>query len=126
MFFLKDRLEKWRQQGGRFEADKHNLQEEIARCESRAAKLDLQRVALEGDIQRLQMILQEKDNLLRNIQERLDGQSRSSMQLEDRYNFIKDRTRIQTYTLKNLKTVRPNEIVNVKLFSKSVFRLQNV
>lgn len=96
MFFLKDRLEKWRQQGGRFEADKHNLQEEIARCESRAAKLDLQRVALEGDIQRLQMILQEKDNLLRNIQERLDGQSRSSMQLEDRYNFINDRTRIQT------------------------------
>lgn len=61
------------------------MQEELARCDGRASKLDLQRVALEGDIQRLQMALQEKDNHLRNLQERLDNQSRSSTQLEDRY-----------------------------------------
>lgn len=78
-------MEKCRQNGARLESDKRHLQEELARCESRAAKLDLQRVALEGDIQRLQMVLQEKDNQLRNIQERLDGQSRASMQLEDRW-----------------------------------------
>lgn len=46
--------------------------------------MDLQRVALEGDIQRLQMALQEKDCNIRNLQERLDNQCRSSAQLEDR------------------------------------------
>lgn len=68
----------------RLESEKRHLQEELARCDGRASKLDLQRVALEGDIQRLQMALQEKDNHLRNLQERLDNQSRSSTQLEDR------------------------------------------
>lgn len=41
-------------------------------------------MTLEGDIQRLQMALQERENNARNIQERLDNQTRSSSQLEDR------------------------------------------
>lgn len=41
-------------------------------------------MTLEGDIQRLQMALQEKENQARNIQERLENQTRSSSQLEDR------------------------------------------
>lgn len=60
------------------------MQDELARCEGRASKLDLQRIALEGDIQRLQMALQEKDNQIRNYQERVDNQTRSSAQIEDR------------------------------------------
>lgn len=59
--------------------------DEIARFEGRSNKLDLQRIALEGDIQRLQMTLQEKENSLRNYHERLENQQRSSGQIEDRY-----------------------------------------
>lgn len=60
------------------------MQDELTRSENRASKLDLQRIALEGDIQRLQMVLQEKENHLRNCQERLESQSKTSAQLEER------------------------------------------
>jgi len=46
----------------RLENEKRNLQEELGRNESRATKLELQRLSLEGDLQRLQMILQERDS----------------------------------------------------------------
>lgn len=75
----------------RLESEKRHLQEELNRAEGRASKLDLQRIALEGDIQRLQMVLQEKENHLRNCQERLDNQSRSMAQIEDRFvNIIRN------------------------------------
>lgn len=51
-----------RQAVSRLENEKRNLQEEFGRNESRATKLELQRLSLEGDLQRLQMILQEKDS----------------------------------------------------------------
>ena len=51
-----------RQAISRLESEKRNLQEELGRNESRATKLELQRLSLEGDLQRLQMILQEKDS----------------------------------------------------------------
>lgn len=79
-----ERLEKCRQSVARLEAEKRHLQEELSRSEGRASKLDLQRVALEGDIQRLQMAMQEKDCQLRNIQERWENASKSATQLEDR------------------------------------------
>lgn len=41
--------------------DKRTLQEEVSRSETRATKLELQRMSLDGDLQRLQMMLQEKD-----------------------------------------------------------------
>lgn len=68
----------------KLENEKRHLIDEIARYEGRNNKLDLQRIALEGDIQRLQMTLQEKENQFRNCQERLEDQQRSSAQLEDR------------------------------------------
>jgi rootletin len=37
------------------------LQDELARSESRGTKLELQRMSMEGDIQRLQMMIQEKE-----------------------------------------------------------------
>lgn len=79
-----ERLEKCRQSVARLESEKRHLQDELARAESRGSKLDLQRVALEGDIQRLTMALQEKDCALRNIQERWEQANKSSAQLEDR------------------------------------------
>lgn len=84
IFQFKDRLEKSRQEQARLDSDKRHLQEDFSRVENRASKLDLQRIALEGDIQRLQMAMQDKDSTIRNFQERLDVQSRSSAQLEDR------------------------------------------
>ena len=48
----------------RLENEKRCLQEELGRTESRSTKLELQRMSLEGDLQRLQMILQEKDGSL--------------------------------------------------------------
>lgn len=79
-----DRLEKCKQAVSRLEGEKRHFQEDLARCEGRASKLDLQRVALEGDIQRLTMALQERENHLKILQERFDNQGRSSTQLEDR------------------------------------------
>lgn len=48
----------------RSESEKRNLQEELARTDSRSTKLELQRMSTEGDLQRLQMMLQEKDNTI--------------------------------------------------------------
>lgn len=45
----------------RVEAEKRSLEEGLNRADNRATKLELQRVSMEGDIQRLQMMLQEKD-----------------------------------------------------------------
>lgn len=61
LFFLKDKLEKLKAALSRLEAEKRNLQEELSRTEGRSTKLELQRMAAEGDLQRLQMMLQEKD-----------------------------------------------------------------
>lgn len=46
---------------GKTEAEKRNLQDEFSRSEARSTKLELQRMSLEGDLQRLQMMLQEKE-----------------------------------------------------------------
>lgn len=58
---MQDKLDKLKQALSRAECDKRSLQEELSRSESRATKLELQRLGLEGDLQRLQMVLQEKD-----------------------------------------------------------------
>lgn len=45
----------------KLESEKRQLQEELARTENRSAKLEVQRMSTEGDLQRLQMMVQEKD-----------------------------------------------------------------
>lgn len=45
----------------RMENERRNLQEELNKSEARATKLELQRMSLEGDLQRLQMMLQERE-----------------------------------------------------------------
>lgn len=54
------------------EAEKRTLQEELSRTENRATKLELQRMSAEGDLQRLQMILQEKDASIQVLTEHAD------------------------------------------------------
>lgn len=56
-----DKCEKLRGQVARLENEKRGLQDELSRSEARSGKLELQRVSLEGDIQRLQMMLQDKE-----------------------------------------------------------------
>lgn len=43
------------------ETERQKLKEDLAKAESRAARLEIQRIALDGDLNRLQMLLQEKD-----------------------------------------------------------------
>lgn len=54
-------MERFRQALGRLDQEKRSLQDELARSEGRGTKLELQRLSLEGDLQRLQMMMQEKD-----------------------------------------------------------------
>lgn len=54
-------MEKLKVSLSRLESEKHNLQDELNRTENRCTKLELQRMAMEGDLKRLQMMLQEKD-----------------------------------------------------------------
>lgn len=51
----------------RLEAEKRSLQEELGRIENRSTKLELQRMSTEGDLQRLQMMIQEKDATIQVI-----------------------------------------------------------
>lgn len=55
---------KLRNVNSQLETEKQKLREELSRCESRSARLEIQRIAMEGDLNRLQMILQEKDSHL--------------------------------------------------------------
>lgn len=58
---MQEKLDKLKQVLNKVENEKRNLQEELSKNESRATKLELQRMSLEGDLQRLQMMFQEKD-----------------------------------------------------------------
>jgi len=58
---LKERLEKLKLHMSQLESEKRNLQDELTQTESKATKLEILRIGLDGDLQRLQMMLQEKD-----------------------------------------------------------------
>lgn len=61
---MQDKLEKMKIILAKLDAEKRALQEELGRTENRSTKLELQRMSAEGDIQRLQMMLQEKDGTI--------------------------------------------------------------
>lgn len=70
----------------KIEGDKRALQEELSRTENRSTKLELQRMSAEGDLQRLQMMLHEKDD---TIQVHMKTISRKKMNTLIRFmNFI--------------------------------------
>jgi len=50
-----------KQELSRLENEKRHLQKEIRYSESRATEMEIQRMSLDGDLQRLQMKLQEKE-----------------------------------------------------------------
>lgn len=67
IIYSQDKLEKLKIALVKLEADKRALQEELSRNENRSTKLELQRMSAEGDIQRLQLMLQEKDATIQVI-----------------------------------------------------------
>lgn len=64
---LRERLEKLKLHLSQLEADKKHLQDELTQTESKATKLEILRIGLDGDLQRLQMMLQEKDSYIQVI-----------------------------------------------------------
>jgi len=64
---LKERLEKLKLHMNQLETEKRNLQDELTQTESKATKLEILRIGLDGDLQRLQMMLQEKDSHIQVI-----------------------------------------------------------
>lgn len=81
---FEDKLEKLKNNLIRVEADKRNLEESLGRSENRASKLELQRMSMEGDLQRLQMMLQEKDASIQRMQEKCETHGRTIASLEER------------------------------------------
>lgn len=61
LLFFQEKLDKMKQTLNRMENERRNLQEELGKSETRATKLELQRMSLDGDLQRLQMMLQERE-----------------------------------------------------------------
>jgi rootletin len=84
-----DKLDKMRQAMSKLENEERSLQEELARNESRATRLELQRLSLERDQQRLQMILHEKDSHIQKLQDRCEVQGRNLPSLEERCSSLK-------------------------------------
>lgn len=103
-----EKMEKMKASIVHLESEKRGLQDELTRAEGRAGKLELQRVSLEGDIQRLQMMLHEKEAnmqvrsahfqqherkltflFLQKLQERCEAQGRSMASLEERCASLK-------------------------------------
>ncbi|KAL6443577.1 hypothetical protein ACFW04_001609 [Cataglyphis niger] len=84
-----DKLDKMKHELNRLETEKRNLQKELRHSESRATEMELQKMSLEGDFQRLQMMLQEKDAHIQKLQDRIDTQSRTMTNLEERCASLK-------------------------------------
>ncbi|KAF6213862.1 hypothetical protein GE061_011587 [Apolygus lucorum] len=84
-----EKLEKLRQSVNKCDLEKRSLQDELAKSEARATKLELQRMGMEGDIQRLQMMLQEKEATIQKLQERVESESATVAELEERCGSLK-------------------------------------
>lgn len=65
------------------ESENIGLKDELSHAEAKLSRLDLQKIALEGDLQRHQMILQDKDNSLKVLQEKVENQSKCIVSLEE-------------------------------------------
>lgn len=76
-------MEQCRQAISCLESENIALKDELSHAEAKLSRLDLQKVALEGDLQRHQMILQDKDNSLKLLQEKVENQSKCLISLEE-------------------------------------------
>jgi rootletin len=73
----------------KLENDKCSLQGELVHNELRATKLELQRLLLEGDLQHLQMILQEENSHIQKLQDKCKVQGRNLASLEEHCSSLK-------------------------------------
>lgn len=103
-----------RQTINKLESERRMLKEDLGKYENRATQMEVHRMSLEGDLQRLQMIIQEKEGTilvtrlvqqpfaksklryndghfveLQKLQERCDTQTRSITSLEERCSSLK-------------------------------------
>lgn len=62
--YLQDKLEKMRQMVNKLESERRMLKEDLGKYENRATQMEVHRMSLEGDLQRLQMIIQEKEGTI--------------------------------------------------------------
>lgn len=108
---FEEKLDKLKQVLNKVENEKRNLQEELSKSESRATKLELQRMSLEGDLQRLQMMFQEKDANIHKLQERNDTQNRTMTTLEERCTSLKSMVEQLNLALEKASTTE-NELKN--------------
>lgn len=76
-------MEQCRQAIACLESENIGLKEDLSHAEAKLSRLDLQKIALEGDLQRHQMILQDKDNSLKMLQEKVENQSKCIISLEE-------------------------------------------
>ncbi|KAF7987174.1 hypothetical protein HCN44_011480 [Aphidius gifuensis] len=114
---FEDKFDKMRVALNRLENEKRGLQEDLGRSDARSTKLELQRMSLEGDLQRLQMVLQEKDGNLQKLHERLDGQQRTSTNLEERCSSLKstiEQLNIALEKASTSETELKSEIANLR------------
>ena len=58
---MQDKIEKLKHTIHKLESDKRMIKEELNKSENRATQMEVHRMSLEGDLQRLQMIIQEKE-----------------------------------------------------------------
>ncbi|XP_063827112.1 rootletin [Ostrinia nubilalis] len=65
------------------------LREALAAAEGRAARLDVRRAQLEGDIQRAAVAARDRDQALKKLQERCEGYTRTITSLEERCTSLK-------------------------------------
>ncbi|XP_038221135.1 rootletin [Zerene cesonia] len=65
------------------------LREALAAAEGRAARLDVRRAQLEGDVQRAAVAARDRDQALKKLQDRCEGYMRTIASLEDRCTSLK-------------------------------------
>lgn len=119
-----------KQNVNKLENDRRSLQEELGKNEARATKLELQRMSLEGDLQRLQMILQEKDaNIQVMIILKLTLHCLKSRSREGRLGepppprFKKPSLKFENFYIRYIKHLRPFNFLNkYKLPLSDIFR----
>lgn len=76
-------MEQCRQAVSCLENENHTLKDGLSHAEAKISRLDIQKIALQGDLQRHQIVLQDKDSNLKALQEKIECQSNDISSLEE-------------------------------------------
>jgi len=109
--YFQEKLEKMKQELSRSENEKRHLQKEIRYSESRVTEMEIQRMSLDGDLQRLQMKLQEKE---------------ARIEVRNIYNFKKYLTVYKMHTLNAFVSSFTSSSKKVNLLSSLELKINNI